>query len=78
MDIHKIIRLESKGLEFPVVFVCGMGKKFNQSDARAKLILHPDYGIGPEYIDYNSVPRLAWQSHNNNILSDQKFYVTMQ
>ena len=52
MSIHK-----SKGLEFPVVFVCGMGKKFNQSDARAKLILHPDYGIGPEYIDYKQRTR---------------------
>lgn len=46
MSIHK-----SKGLEFPVVFVGGMGKAFNQMDARAKIVFHPDYGIGPECID---------------------------
>lgn len=47
MSIHK-----SKGLEFPVVFVGGMGKQFNQQDARSRLILHPDIGIGPDYVDY--------------------------
>ena len=46
MSIHK-----SKGLEFPIVIVAGLGKAFNQSDARAKLVLHPDLGIGPDYID---------------------------
>jgi len=47
MSIHK-----SKGLEFPIVFVGGMGKQFNQQDARSRLILHPDMGIGPDYVDY--------------------------
>ncbi len=47
MSIHK-----SKGLEFPIVFVGGMGKQFNQQDARSRLILHPDLGIGPDYVDY--------------------------
>lgn len=47
ISIHK-----SKGLEFPVVFVSGMGKSFNNQDARAKLIMHPDLGIGADYIDY--------------------------
>ncbi|MEG2441720.1 MAG: helicase-exonuclease AddAB subunit AddA [Acetivibrio sp.] len=47
MSIHK-----SKGLEFPVVFLAGMGKQFNQQDARSRLILHPEMGIGPDYIDY--------------------------
>lgn len=35
MSIHK-----SKGLEFPVVFLSGMGKSFNQMDSRAALVLH--------------------------------------
>lgn len=48
MSIHK-----SKGLEFPIVFVAGMGKNFNTQDSRAKLILHQDYGIGMDYIDLN-------------------------
>ncbi|BBF44076.1 ATP-dependent nuclease, subunit A [Lachnospiraceae bacterium KM106-2] len=46
MSIHK-----SKGLEFPVVIVAGMGKSFNNQDARSKLVLHPDLGIGPDFID---------------------------
>lgn len=46
MSIHK-----SKGLEFPVVFVAGMSKVFNNQDARSKLVIHPDLGIGPDYVD---------------------------
>ena len=45
MSIHK-----SKGLEFPIVFVSGMGKKFNQSDSRAALVLHAGLGIGADVI----------------------------
>lgn len=46
MSIHK-----SKGLEFPIVFVSGMAKNFNQQDSRAKILLHPDLGIGCDFID---------------------------
>lgn len=46
MSIHK-----SKGLEFPVVFVCGMEKKFNRMDTREKLIFHPELGIGADFVD---------------------------
>ncbi len=46
MSIHK-----SKGLEFPIVFVSGMGKQFNKQDIRSRMILHPEYGIGLDYID---------------------------
>jgi ATP-dependent helicase/nuclease subunit A len=46
MTIHK-----SKGLEFPVVFVAGMGTKFNMMDLRSKVIIHPDLGIAPDYVD---------------------------
>ena len=41
MTIHK-----SKGLEFPIVFVSGLSKKFNQMDEREKLVVHPDLGMG--------------------------------
>lgn len=47
MSIHK-----SKGLEFPIVFVAGMGKNFNNQDSRSKLLIHPDLGLGPDYVDY--------------------------
>lgn len=46
MSIHK-----SKGLEFPVVFVSGMGKQFNLQDARSKLIVHEELGLGADFID---------------------------
>lgn len=46
MTIHR-----SKGLEFPVVFAAGMGKRFNLMDARRGTILDGDYGIGCDYVD---------------------------
>ena len=46
MSVHK-----SKGLEFPIVFVAGMGKMFNNQDSRSKLLIHPDLGLGPDYMD---------------------------
>ena len=46
LSIHK-----SKGLEFPVVFLAGMGKKFNKQDAYGKLLIDPDLGIGTDYMD---------------------------
>lgn len=46
MSIHK-----SKGLQFPVVFVAGMGKQFNLQDARKSTIIDADYGIGADYTD---------------------------
>lgn len=41
MTIHK-----SKGLEFPVVFVAQLGKKFNMKDLRGTIITHRDLGVG--------------------------------
>ena len=46
MSIHK-----SKGLEFPIVIVSGMGKNFNKQDTRSKMVLHPELGIGLDYMD---------------------------
>lgn len=45
MTIHK-----SKGLEFPVVFAAGMGKRFNFRDMNASILIHPDLGIGADAI----------------------------
>ncbi|MGB8454912.1 MAG: helicase-exonuclease AddAB subunit AddA [Anaerocolumna sp.] len=47
MSIHK-----SKGLEFPIVFVAGLGKNFNNQDSRSSLLIHPDLGIGIDYINH--------------------------
>ena len=45
MSIHK-----SKGLEFPIVLVAGLGKKFNLRDTYEDVILHKDLGIAPSYV----------------------------
>lgn len=54
MSIHK-----SKGLEFPVVFVCGLGKKFNESDIRSRVVMHPEFGIACDYVDLELRTRQA-------------------
>lgn len=41
MTIHK-----SKGLEFPVVFVSGLGKGFNTQDTKSDLVIHEKLGLG--------------------------------
>lgn len=46
MSIHK-----SKGLEFPIVFAAGLGRKFNNQDIREPAVLHPSLGIGMDVID---------------------------
>ena len=54
MTIHK-----SKGLEFPVVLIPACGKQFNQMDAKTRVVLHADYGIGPECIDSEERTRMT-------------------
>ena len=46
MSIHK-----SKGLEFPVCFVAGLGKSFNKQDVNASMLFSVDYGIATDAID---------------------------
>jgi ATP-dependent helicase/nuclease subunit A len=46
MSIHK-----SKGLEFPVVFVADLGKKFNLDDLKGDILLHRDLGLGPVVVN---------------------------
>lgn len=46
MSIHK-----SKGLEFPVVFVAGLGTAFNEEDFRRDILLHRSLGLGMRRVD---------------------------
>jgi ATP-dependent helicase/nuclease subunit A len=46
MSIHK-----SKGLEFPIVIVAGLGKRFNLMDLNKSVLMHRDLGLGPQLVD---------------------------
>lgn len=45
MSIHK-----SKGLEYPIVIVAGMGKQFNRMDMNKSVLMHQDLGFGTDTI----------------------------
>ena len=46
MSIHK-----SKGLEFPIVIVAGMSKRFNMQDTTGSIVVHPELGVGVDAVD---------------------------
>ena len=61
MSIHK-----SKGLEFPIVIVAGMGKMFNKQDTRGKILIDSEFGIGTDYLD--SRKRLKGPTLKKNVM----------
>ena len=46
MSIHK-----SKGLEFPIVILAGLGKRFNKQDAYSQILLDPNLGAASDCVD---------------------------
>ena len=60
LSIHK-----SKGLEYPVVFLCDSARRFNAQDRQETVLVHPVLGLGPRVVDlekglrYPSLARLA-------------------
>ena len=68
MSIHK-----SKGLEFPVVFLCGLSRGFNQESARGQLLCDKDLGIGLGCVDTKlrvRYPTIAKKAISTKILRD--------
>ncbi len=59
MSIHK-----SKGLEFPVVFLCGIQKQFNLTDLNDSILLHNELGFGPTIIDNERKIRYSTMAKN--------------
>ncbi len=60
LSIHR-----SKGLEKPVVLLCGLTRKFNREDFKGPVLFHPQLGVGPKGLDrermveYTTVARRA-------------------
>jgi len=55
----------SKGLEFPVVFLAGTGRRFNRSDLTESVLIHPKLGVGGKVVDTLRgirYPSLAWRA----------------
>ena len=65
-DVVRLVTIHSsKGLEFPVVFVAGMGRPFNKMDFHLPYLFDQDFGLAVKAIDpenritYTSLPFLA-------------------
>lgn len=63
--IHK-----SKGLEYPVTVVAGMGKRFNQSDQRESLLMNSRYGMACDYFDTEH--RLQYPSLKKELIKESE------
>ena len=55
MSIHK-----SKGLEFPVVFLCALSRRFNMDNTHGQLLCHKELGLGLSVADNHN--RLRYPS----------------
>lgn len=49
MSIHK-----SKGLEFPVVFLCGLSREFNRESLRSQILCDRELGLGLSVADHQN------------------------
>lgn len=65
-DVVRLVTIHSsKGLEYPVVFVAGMGRPFNKMDFHLPYLFDQDFGLAVKAIDpdnrimYTSLPFLA-------------------
>ena len=81
MSIHK-----SKGLEFPIVFLCDLDHSFSNQDFDTPVLVHPTLGLGPHCIDlkrkirYPTMARLALEEtlRRENLAEEQRvLYVAM-
>lgn len=81
MTIHK-----SKGLEMPVVFLAGSGKRFVKKSAEGKLLIHKELGIALDYVSYEDGVEITSPVHEtvagairSELLSEEmrKLYVAL-
>ena len=60
LSIHR-----SKGLEKPVVLVCGLSRRINRDNLMQPMLFHPELGVGPRGLDRQRMveyPTLARQA----------------
>ncbi|TFD99258.1 helicase-exonuclease AddAB subunit AddA [Jeotgalibacillus salarius] len=81
MTIHK-----SKGLEFPIVFISGMARQFNEMDLRGSYLLDKDFGLAVPYVDIENrissttLPQMAFKEKKRleNLAEEMRvLYVAM-
>lgn len=69
MSIHK-----SKGLQFPVVFLSGMSRKFNTRSLNESVLVDAELGIGCDYVDLENkvkIPSLKRAAIRKKLETDQ-------
>ena len=67
MTIH-----ESKGLEYPVVFLCGVGKNFNDNSKKSEMIVTRELGIGLQAVDLSERAVHETVQHRASIIAKTK------
>ena len=67
MTIHK-----SKGLEFPICFLCNLGKKMNFSESKEKTIFHDDFGIALKLTAEQGLVRLDTPLRSSALLDKRR------
>ncbi len=68
LSVHK-----SKGLEYPVVFLSGLSRNFNMTDAYEQLLRHKHLGLGLSFVNRKKrirFPTIAKKAISKRILSD--------
>lgn len=68
LSVHK-----SKGLEYPVVFLSGLSRNFNTTDAYEQLLHHKHLGLGLSFVNREKrirIPTIAKKAISKRILSD--------
>lgn len=81
-DVVRLMTIHSsKGLEFPVVFVAGLGRDFNMMDLRKPYLLDKEFGFASKYVDvdkritYPSLPQMAFKRKKKNELLAEEMRV---
>ncbi len=66
---------QSKGLEYPVVFLARMNKNFNTQDCYKDILLHKQLGLGLPYIDREK--KIKYKSLIHQGIADKIYWETL-